>query len=418
MPPYRKIKRDYKKPFFSSRRRGLAGLPLLLGILSLGCALLAIFAFSDTLRREVQYAADSLLGIPRPTPTLFAHEYAQNGITLYQAGKLEEARAEFERAVDQRAYNVDYLYEYGKILLALDDTERAAIIGDRAMAANPDDARGYAIKARALMWSESAAAIPLAVQGLDKDPNFAPLHAVLAVAYTNIGRLAEGLQRGYRATELDSLDPFVHRAIAYPLIYTGHRDEAIAALEQAVALNPNHTAPYFELAAQYRVIGLQEWAVGIFRRILELEPDNAKAYVRICETYGEVGEFLEAARYCETATELNEDYAEAWAKLGQMQYTRRNYEGAVASLEECADKGSTAVECYYLRGLAYYYLADCSKAWDILIESFNYTDEPHIINLINRGLASVRADCSGYAGAQLPTPIPPTPIPPTPIGGI
>ena len=81
-------------------------------------------------------------------------------------------------------------------------------------------------------------------------------------------------------------------------------------------------------------------AVGIYRRILELEPGSAKAYLRICQTYAEVGEFLAATPFCETATELDENYADAWQWLGQMRYTRRNYEGTLEAMEKCVALGS------------------------------------------------------------------------------
>ncbi len=418
MPPYRKIKRNYSKPFFGKRRRGLAGAPILL-ILSLALAAIGSFLlFGWVFRIEVETAVNEFMGTPRPTATLPSSQYAQRGFSLYLEGKLEEALADFERARAQRPNDVNYLYEHGQILIELDEYEMAAAIGDQAIEAAPEDPRGYALKARALMWSDPGSAIPVAVSGLEQDADFAPLHAALAVAYTNIGRYAEGLQRGIRATELDPLNAFAHRAYSIPLIYTGRSNDAIAALEKAVAINPNLTAPYFELAAQHRATGYQEMAVGIYRRILELEPDNAKAYLRICQTYAEVGEFLEGTRFCDTATEIDETYAPAWQMLGQLQYNRRNYESAVDSLEKCVEHGSTAVECYYIRGLAYYFLGDCQRAWDTLLESFRYTTAPSIIDIINRGLRDIRADCPGFENARLPTPIPPTPIPPTPIGGI
>ena len=418
MTPYRKIKRNYSKRFFSNRRRGLSGVSLFLIILTIVSLIGAMLALAYAFRGEVETTVNEFMGTPRPTPTLRANQYAQLGYTLFLDGQLDKALTNFELAVIQRPNNIDYLYEYGKVLIESDNYELAGEVGDRARSAAKEDPRGYALKARTLMWSDPGSAIPVAVSGLEQDPEFAPLHAALAIAYTNIGRYAEGLQRGIRATELDPLDSFAFRAYSIPLIYTGRSNEAIAALETAVGINPNLTSAYFELAGQYRKIDYQEMAVGIYRRILELEPNSAKAYLRICQTYAEVGEFQEGTRFCETATEIDETYAPAWQMLGQLQYSRRNYEGALDSLERCVAQGSTAVECFYIRGLAYYFLGECSIAWEVLLEAFLHTSEPAIIDIINQGLAGIRADCPGFEDAQLPTPIPPTPVPPTPIGGI
>ena len=418
MTPYRKIKRNYRRQFFSNRRRRFSGVSLLLLLLFFVCLAGAVLAFGYVFSAELEATVNEFMGTPRPTPTLLANQYAQRGFNSFLDGKLDEALTDFELAVTQRPDTVGYLYEYGIILLESGNDQLAEQIGDDAIDAAPTDARGYALKARALMWSDPGLAIPEAVKGLEHDPDFAPLHAALAIAYTNVGRYAEGLQRGIRATELDPLDSFGFRAYSIPLIYTGRSSEAIAALEKAVAISPKLTAPYFELAAQYRKENYQEMAVGIYRRILELEPTSAKAYLRICQTYAEIGEFLEGTRFCETATEIDDTYAPAWQYLGQLQYNRRNYESALESLENCVANGSIAVECYYIRGLAYYFLGECSTAWDVLLEAYLYTSEQSIIDIINTGLGDIRNNCPGFESARLPTPIPPTPIPPTPIGGI
>ena len=417
MKPNQTIKRNYSKPFFSSRRRGLSGVPLFLFALLMvgmtaGLILLTYYNYE-----QMQYMALNALGFAQ-TPTLFASERARQGIIHYNAGQAEAALAEFESAINQRPDDINYLYEYGRILIELDQYDQAVPFGERAREAAPDDPRGYALMARALMWSDPGTAIPIAVSGLEVDSNFAPLHAALAIAYTRIGRYAEGLQRGIRATELDPLDSFARRAYSIPLIYTGRNSQAIEELEAAVAINPNLTGPYFELAAQYRAIDVPEMAVGVYRRILSIDADNAKAYLRLCETYAAIGEFITATGFCETALDINPAYASAWRMLGQLQYNRRNYESSIESFNNCVQFGSTEVECYYIRGLAHYFLGQCDDAWAVLHDSFNHTVQEPIIETINTGLTNVTINCPGYENRSLPTPIPPTPIPLTPIGGI
>ena len=412
MKPSQKIKRDYKKPFFSSRRRGLSGIPLLIFALVISGISGGFILLTYTNYEQV------LQTLRGEAPTPFASEQARQGIALYNAGQVDAALAQFELAVGQQPNNINYLYEYGRILIELDRYDEAAPHGDRAIEMAPDDVRGYALKARALMWSDPGTAIPVAVSGLEIDPNFAPLHAALAIAYTRVGRYAEGLQRGMRAVELDALDSFAHRAYSIPLIYTGRSSQAIEELEAAVAINPNLTGPYFELAAQYRAIDVPEMAVGIYQRILDIDSGSAKAYLRLCETYASIGEFITATGFCETALELDPAYASAWRMLGQLQYSRRNYESAIDSFKRCVEFGSTEVECYYIRGLAHYFLGQCDDAWAILHNAFQYTAQEQTIETINTGLQNVTINCPGYENRLLPTPIPPTPIPLTPIGGI
>ncbi len=417
-----RIQRNHSQPFYGGRRRGrgTARLVLTFALVMAGFLLFVYLQFD-----RLQMAAMAMVGI-YPTPTPFASTLASRGAELYAKGKVEEATAAFAQAVAQQPDNVNYLYEYGKLLNELDRSDEAVPLADRIIELAPNDPRGYALKANALMWTDPSTAIPIAVNGLEVNPNFAPLHSALAIAYINIGRYQEGIVRAQKAVELDPMDANAHRAYSYTLIYVGRREEAIDQLEQAREINPYLTSIYFELAAQYRTpeIDKPEMAVAIYQEILRLEPDNAKAYLRLCETYSAQGEFSQAQDFCEQAIEIDDQFALAYRELGRMQYNRRNYEGAIESFETCVDLGATpdnAIECWYLRGLAHYYLGDCDQAWEILndalVKADVLVDKDLVVENINKGLGFITLRCPGYAGRPLPTAIPPTAIPPTPIGG-
>ena len=285
---------------------------------------------------------------------------------------------------------------------------------------------------------DSANAVPVGQAGLQVDRDFAPLYTALSGAYLSIDRYDVALQSAETAIEKDPLDPDARRADALALMWVGKYQEALDQLEQAVGLNPNLAPPYFELASMYRVLAGQdenggqqyyELAIATYEQILAMQPDNAKGYLRLCETYSRIGEHRKAQGYCEDALNVNPNYAEAWRALGQTQYPQRNYEGAINSFEHCVALESTRppedqeIECYYLRGLSHYYLGHCQEAWDILTDSLNRiratTSDPNNSVLINtsNGLQLITENCTGFSGRALPTTIPPTAIPPTPIGG-
>jgi tetratricopeptide (TPR) repeat protein len=413
----RRIQRNYSQPFFSKRKR-IGGRFLFFYGLLIGVFLLLFYAQFDNLQK---YALE-VVGMA-PTATPFASTLATEALNRYARGDVEGASQLLAQAVSQQPDNVAYLYEYGKLLIDLERSDEAIPLADHALAVAPDDPRGYALKATALMWDDPATAIPIAVNGLEIDDQFAPLHAALAVAYTQIGRYQEALTRAQRAVELDPMDVNARRAYSWPLIYVGQYEQAIQQLEEAISINPYLTSIYFELASYYRIPAINQpaMAVAIYLHILELEPDNAKAYLRLCDTYSAVGEFDQAQGYCESALDIDPTYASAWRGLGQVQYPRRNYEGAIESFNKCVQYGSTEIECWYLRGLSHYILGECDQAWDVLNEALVRAEEQGegegILNSINTGLYNVTVNCPGYSAQALPTAVPPTEIPPTPIGG-
>ncbi len=429
------IKRDYSKPLFrDNRRRHGTWRWILLYILGIA----AFLFFVDSQFSQLQLMALDMVG-QAPPPTPYASELATQGMDMFMSGDLQGARGYFRRAVMQQPQNIDYLYEYGRVLLEIgvDEPqyfEEAIAIGEQAITANSTDPRGYVIKARAIdLNGDPANAVPIAQAGLQHNRDFAPLYVALSSAYRQIDRYDVALESAERAIELDPLDPGARRVYALALIWVGRYEEALDQLEQAVALNPNSASPYFELASMYRTLaardlngGLDYYALAVatYEQVLALQPNNAKAYLRLCETFTAIGEHRRGQGYCEDALIINENYEQAWRALGQTEYPQRNYEGAIDAFETCVELGSEEIECYYLRGLSHYYLGQCEQAWDILSESLTRAravsfvpddQNPVIINIMS-GLRLATENCEGYAGRALPQPPTATPIPPTPIG--
>jgi tetratricopeptide (TPR) repeat protein len=164
-----------------------------------------------------------------------------------------------------------------------------------------------------------------------------------------------------------------------------------------------------------------EMAIATYEQILAMQPENARAYLRLCEAYAFAGEVRRAIGYCEDSLGIEDRNPAAWASYGHVQYRNRNYEGAITSFETCLDLGSTDIRCWYLRGLGHYYLGQCDQAWNVLGDTLNRLGAPDpdnpIFNATVDGFILITQNCSGFAGRAVPTGIPPTPIPPTPIGG-
>lgn len=427
------IRRDYARSYYARRRRSRIPLILLVGVLTLGFLLVVNWQFD-----QLQNMTLNAVGLAA-APTQFPAEHAQRGVEQFVAGDLTGAEESLRRALQMRPNDVDYLYEYGRVLLELERSSEVVALGDRAIAADPGDPRGYALKALALRWSSPGEAIPIAMQGLDRNPRFTPLYAALTTAYTNIGRYAQAMEEARRGLAYDPNDVYIRRAITYPLVMLGRNGEAIEHLEMATAITPRLPGPFFELAAQFRSpqINQPRKAIAIYEHIINnLDPgvdDLAKAYLRICEVRANVrdAKFNEAERYCRRALEIKPDYGSAKRELGRMQYNRRNYEGAIISFQECAEAqrnfsdSQKDLECWGLRGLAHYWMAQCDQAWTLLNEALELAERQGktaasdaLVENINVGVYNVTQRCPGYRSVPTPTFVPPTPIPPTPIGGL
>lgn len=429
------VRRDYSRNYYGggSPRRSR-----ILFILVFMAAIVGFVALVYARFDQFQVAALSWIGLP-PVPTNLPGEDAVEGLQKMADGDLRGAELDLRRAVQQRPDNVDYLYEYGRVLMELDRTDDAVAIADQAIAAAPADVRGYALKAMALRWTSPAEAVPIALAAEGIDPNFPPIYAAKAIAYTQIGRYSLAIEAAEKGLEIDDKSADVHRAFAWPLVLVGRYGEAVEHLEIATSLQPNLPSTWFELANEYKSrLNQHRDALDIYDYMINnltlSNDDLAKANLRICETLANMPEadFDKAETYCSRALQIKPDYGPAFRERGRMQYNRRNYEGAIESFETCAEleanftDASKDLECWGLRGLAHYWMADCTAAWDLLNEAVSIArnkglvveEEGGLLGQINIGLYNVTERCPGYDNQPTPTPVPPTVVPPTPIGSL
>jgi len=406
-----RINRQYSNLPFPPHH-GRTRLLFLLAWLAAMAAVIAVIWQFDALQPQV------LAMVQPPPPTVAAPTLANQGYTAYMAGDLAAAEVALASASRLDPANIDYLYEYGRMLLLQDKSEEGLAVAEQAIAAAPNDPRGYALKVYALdSLGRAEEAIPVGLTALEIDPNFAPTYAFLSAAYQTTGRWGRARELGAQAVELDPNNLDARRQFALALNWIGRYDLVVEQLEAAIQINSNLDFLYFELAGAYS--GLKAYAsmIGIYEHVLELQPENTKAMVRMCETYFTMRIDDSAQYWCEQALERDPDDARALKQVGMIYYTRRNYESAIEAFDQCeALSGSTYIECWYLRGLAYYRLGECAQGVPILQEALNYTQDELIRTNILDGLyLCIEAD-SSFDESIIPTPAPtPTPVP-TPIG--
>ncbi len=429
------VRRDYTQPFFRERkpkRRWLRILFVLLLIAVLGGAM----AFTLTEPEMVRDAALEVLFPPDVTPTPLPQTLAQQANSLFLAGDLRGAAERYEQALEMQPDNLSYLYEYGMLLLDQDDgrsdaPERALELAQQIISLDPNDPRGYTLRARAFVWDgNSGGAIPVATAGLDIQPQYGPLHAVLSRAYIGEGELARGQEEGLLAIEYAPNDVRSYWAYSSALAGSGARDEAIREYERTTEINPNFLPPYFELAFLYLASDRDQEAIDTYNRILGVEPRNARALLRLCEATRKVGQFERALGICQDAVSADATYVPAQFRLGVLLYNEFDFEGARNAFQACLDLEPNNLECTYRLGLTYYYLArseyqaNCAEArlspleceavdlcevgYGLLEESLRMAQARNEasadIEIISEGMTAIIGDpaCVGVAGANLP----------------
>jgi tetratricopeptide (TPR) repeat protein len=104
-----------------------------------------------------------------------------------------------------------------------------------------------------------------------------------------------------------ALNPTLPRAYyARAMLHRQQEDlpATLADLEQARRLDPDYLDAYIGLGLVYKEMGDLTKTVASYQQALELDPDNADWYNNLCWAYGVFNQPEEGLEYCERAVEL------------------------------------------------------------------------------------------------------------------
>ncbi|WP_035692808.1 tetratricopeptide repeat protein [Azospirillum halopraeferens] len=125
--------------------------------------------------------------------------------------------------------------------------------------------------------------------------------------------------------------PEFHYNRAMSLVARSRFDEAVAALDACVSLNPDHTDARFHLANLYRMQRRPNESIAAYRHAIAIRPDFAQAHANLGVILQEVGQpDLAIASFC-AAIQHQPNHAEAHNNLGHALQMRGLLSQAAAS---------------------------------------------------------------------------------------
>ncbi|MGH9713920.1 MAG: tetratricopeptide repeat protein [Candidatus Acidiferrales bacterium] len=125
------------------------------------------------------------------------------------------------------------------------------------------------------MKNDSAGALDLLQQAIEKDPTFSPTYSLLAKLNYSAGNIEKA---GAAIAEALSLAPYVPDFLyVQGKIFEreGKLDEALAAFERITLVNPKESDAYFEMGVIYQQRKDRPRALTAYKKAAELSPDDA-----------------------------------------------------------------------------------------------------------------------------------------------
>jgi adenylate cyclase len=220
-------------------------------------------------------------------------------------GKLlpEEKKAiETRSTQNPEAYNLYLLGRHYHRQRGARNLQIAIRFCQRALNIDPSYARAWALVAlcQAILHSggkSEEAGLSAAERALALDSSLAEAHAARGRALAELGRLNEALAAHEESLRLDPDSNDVRHGFGRTCLWLGHYEDSIVHFERAAQLlDTDYAAPGF-LSHSYRCLGLHEeakasarWALERIEREISLRPDNANAMMRGAVALAYLGE--------------------------------------------------------------------------------------------------------------------------------
>jgi tetratricopeptide (TPR) repeat protein len=217
------------------------------------------------------------------------------------------------------------------------------------------------IRANALFWrltkDESQAAIAILKEVVERHPDYAPAHSILAFAllvsrqggwHVMEPHVTQAASLAARALELDDSDPWAHLALGFVATTRRRTDEAVEEFHRALDLNPNFAAAHGFLGCALAFDGRSDAAIDHLEQAIRMsphDPQNALLNAALGFAHYVAGRYAEATGFGRKAiqqrfelTNGHRVYIVALAQAGRIEEAR----AALARLRELLPEISIA----------------------------------------------------------------------------
>ena len=179
--------------------------------------------------------------------------------------------------------------EITKKVVAVIEPKLLEAEGIRSQNRSPEDLGAWdmVIHANSLFWRltkpEGEAAIAILRKAVERYPDYAPAHSMLAFAmltsrwlgWTLVApQVKEVATLAARAAELDDSDPWAHLALGYAAHMMRRTDDATREYQRAIDLNPNFAAAHGYLGYTLALAGRTDEAIGYLEQAIRMSPHD------------------------------------------------------------------------------------------------------------------------------------------------
>ncbi|MEO1583538.1 MAG: tetratricopeptide repeat protein [Planctomycetota bacterium] len=239
---------------------------------------------------------------------LAADDATQRAKLLLASGRLRDALAEFERAVEINPMAIDAHIGIGDVYKGEGDLPRAEVAYRRAANLGPSSFQAQYAHALVLQIMEQyAKAVRAYLRALQINPRDFKANMNLGLAFVQLGEPQQGLPYAERATRLSPSSGAAHHNLGVCYAAVGRHDEAIGAYRRAS--EELGLVPQLLLAIADSQAALEDHAAAAstLQRLINVEP-SADAWRRLGAARFRVREYTASFEAFSTALEFDSEH--------------------------------------------------------------------------------------------------------------
>ena len=326
-----------------------------------------------------------------------AIELYNQGNTLIQLQRYQEALATYEKAIDIKPDYPQALYGQGKALFQLKKYQESLIAYDQAIQIQPNyleawTNRGFVL-VRLKRYSEAIATVDKALQLKNDEPQIWQLKGDIFIKISQYNDAIKAYEQAINF-QADNPELWYKKGLAFQNLK--QYEEAITAYKKTVELKPDHESAWYNLgnclvnlnryefalqaydqAVQYNQNNSAAWlsrsnilmtlrrypeAIDSFTQVIKTNPQQYQAWYNRGWALHQVKRYGEAIESYKKAISLKSNDYLVWYNLGNTQYNLQKYQEAIASYNKATRYKPNHYESWYSKGNAWLNLQQYQQA--------------------------------------------------------